>query len=74
MNGMHLWEMDNIIYPACRRCRDHERAGFAEGIKLGILLFSELAEKWNYSAIPIGVVLCFYGVKFDTCKVNISKL
>ena len=34
MNGMELREMDNIIYPVCKLCRDHERAGFAEGIQL----------------------------------------
>ena len=44
MNGMHLWEMDKIIYPVCRLCRDHERAGFMEGIKIGIRLQSELTE------------------------------
>ena len=44
MNGMHLREMDKIIYPVCRLCRDHERAGFMEGIKIGILLQAELPE------------------------------
>ena len=38
MNGMPLREMDKIIYPVCTLCRDHERAGFVEGIKIGILL------------------------------------
>lgn len=42
MNGMPLREMDNIIYPVCKLCRDHERAGFVEGIKTGIRLFQEL--------------------------------
>lgn len=44
MNGMPLQEMDKIIYPVCKLCRDHERAGFVEGIKIGILLQSELTE------------------------------
>ena len=44
MNGMPLREMDQIVYPVCRLCRDHERAGFVEGIKIGIRLQSELAE------------------------------
>ena len=44
MNGMELREMDNIIYPVCKLCRDHERAGFIEGIKVGILLSPELDE------------------------------
>ena len=42
MNGMELRDMDRIIYPVCRLCRDHERSGFAEGIKLGIMLAHEL--------------------------------
>ena len=42
MNGMPLREMDQIVYPVCRLCRDHERAGFIEGIRLGVLLAHEL--------------------------------
>ena len=45
MNGMELREMDGIIYPVCTLCRDHEKAGFAAGVKVGILLQSELSEK-----------------------------
>ena len=45
MNGMTLQEMDRIIYPVCTLCRNHERAGFVEGIKIGVLLQSELSEK-----------------------------
>lgn len=45
MNGMELREMDRIIYPVCALCRDHERSGFVEGIKVGVLLQSELSEK-----------------------------
>ena len=33
-----------IVYPVCRLCRDHERSGFVEGIKIGILLQAELTE------------------------------
>ena len=44
MNGMPLREMDKIIYPVCKLCRDHEKAGFIEGIRLGALLAQELAE------------------------------
>ena len=36
MNGMPLREMDKIIYPVCKLCRDHEKAGFVEEIRLGI--------------------------------------
>ena len=42
MNGMELREMDKIIYPVCKLCRDHERSGFTEGIKIGIMLAHEL--------------------------------
>ena len=42
MNGMDLREMDKIIYPVCTLCRDHQRSGFVEGVKVGIRLKSEL--------------------------------
>ena len=42
MNGMELREMDRIIYPVCTLCRGHERAGFMEGIRVGIHLAQEL--------------------------------
>ena len=45
MNGMTLREMDRIIYPVCTLCRDHEKAGFVAGVKVGVLLQSELSEK-----------------------------
>ena len=44
MNGMELRDMDRIIYPVCKLCRDHERSGFIEGIKIGVLLQAELTE------------------------------
>ena len=44
MNGMELREMDKIIYPVCTLCRDHQRSGFVEGVKVGILLQAELTE------------------------------
>lgn len=44
VNGMSLREMDKIIYPVCKLCRDHEKAGFIEGIKVGIRLQAELTE------------------------------
>ena len=43
MNGMPLREMDQIVYPVCKLCRDHEQAGFIEGVKLGMLLYEELS-------------------------------
>lgn len=38
MNGMGLRGMDKIIYPVCTLCRDHEKAGFVAGVKVGVLL------------------------------------
>ena len=45
MNGMELREMDKIIYPVCTLCRDHQRSGFVEGVKVGMRLREELAEE-----------------------------
>ena len=45
MNGMELRETDKIIYPVCTLCRDHQRSGFVEGVKVGIRLKTELAEE-----------------------------
>ena len=44
MNGKPLQEIDEIIYAVCTLCRDHERAGFIEGVKVGIGLGQELAK------------------------------
>lgn len=44
MNGMSLRDMDKVIYLVCKLCRDHEKAGFVEGIKIGIRLQAELIE------------------------------
>ena len=42
MNGMELHEMDRILDPVCSLCRSHERAGFVEGVKVGMRLLQEL--------------------------------
>ena len=44
MNGKPLQEIDEIIYAVCTLCRDHEKAGFIEGVKIGIGLGQELAK------------------------------
>ena len=44
MNGKPLQEIDEIIYTVCTLCRDHEKAGFVEGVKVGIGLGQELAK------------------------------
>ena len=42
MNGKTLKEIDEIIYAVCTLCRDHEKAGFIEGIKVGMSLSKQL--------------------------------
>ena len=42
MNGMPLREMDKVSYPVGKLWRDHEKAGFTEGIKIGIRIANEL--------------------------------
>ena len=41
MHGMPLREMDRIIDSVCTLCREHERAGFTEGVRVGIKLAEE---------------------------------
>lgn len=43
MNGMPLRDMDKIVYPVCTLCRDHQKSGFVEGIKIGVRLTKELS-------------------------------
>ena len=45
MNGKSLKEIDEIIYAVCSLCRDHEKAGFIAGIKIGYFLIKELSAK-----------------------------
>ena len=42
MNGKPLKESDEIIFAVCTLCRDHEKAGFIEGVKVGMKLAKEL--------------------------------
>lgn len=42
MNGMTLREMDRIVDVVCALCKNHQLSGFAEGIKVGLLLTKEL--------------------------------
>ena len=42
MHGMPLREMDKIVYPVCTLCRDHQKSGFIEGVRIGFLLCTEL--------------------------------
>ena len=41
MHGMPLREMDRIVDAVCTLCREYEKAGFVEGVKVGILLDQE---------------------------------
>lgn len=41
MNGKTTQEIDEIIYPVCTLCWDHEKTGFQEGVKVGIRLAQE---------------------------------
>ena len=42
MHGMPLREMDRIVDAVCTLCREHEKAGFVEGVKVGICLQDEV--------------------------------
>jgi hypothetical protein len=42
MNGKPLKEIDEIIYAVCTLCRDNEKAGFIEGVRVGITLAQEI--------------------------------
>ena len=42
MHGMHLREMDRIVDVVCILCAEHEKAGFVEGVKVGMKLEQEL--------------------------------
>lgn len=44
MNGKSLQEIDQVIFPVCDLCRDHQKVGFIEGVKVGFILRSELIE------------------------------
>ena len=43
MNGMSLREMDRIVDAVCTLCREHEKSGFVEGVKVGLRLKHELS-------------------------------
>ena len=42
MHGMPLWEMDRIMDAVCVLCTEHEKAGFVEGVKVGVRLGWEI--------------------------------
>ena len=42
MHGMPLRELDRIVDVICTLCREHEKSGFSEGVKVGIQLSVEI--------------------------------
>ena len=42
MNGMSLREMDRIVDAVCTLCLEHEKTGFVEGVKVGLLLARDI--------------------------------
>ena len=42
MNGKPLKAIDEIIYVVCSLCRNHEKTGFFEGVKVGMSMANEL--------------------------------
>ena len=45
MHGMPLRKMDRIVDAVCTLCREHEKAGFVEGVKVGIQLEQEITQE-----------------------------
>ena len=45
LTGMSFRELDNIIDTVTTLCWQHEKSGFTEGIKVGLLMAIELAEE-----------------------------
>ena len=45
MHGMPHRKMDRIVDAVCTLCREHEKSGFVEGVKVGIQLVSELKRR-----------------------------
>ena len=73
MNGKTLREMDQIIYPVCTLCRDHEKAGFIEGIKIGIPLSQELKNPCA-TKLRTCMVYSFRGYRFPPFRAVNPKL
>ena len=42
LTGRTIQEIDDIIDIVCELCRDHEKSGFVEGVKVGIRLSQEV--------------------------------
>ena len=44
MKDVPITDMDGVIDTVCSLCWEHEKVGFVEGIRIGILLAQEVAE------------------------------
>ena len=64
MNGIELRKMDKLVFTVCTRCRDHEKSGFVEGVKVGIRLETEL--KKSYRGGTTGIVVPLFSTYHDT--------
>lgn len=42
MHDKPLREQDEVVYATCALCRDYEKAGFIEGVKVGLRLAQEV--------------------------------
>ena len=49
MNGMPLQDIDRIVYPVCTLCRSHQKSGFIEGVRIGVMLCCELTGGFHAS-------------------------
>jgi hypothetical protein len=45
MKDIPIPDMDGVIDTVCTLCWEHEKAGFVEGVKVGIRLEQELTEQ-----------------------------
>ena len=50
MHGMSLREMDRIIDVVCTLCREYEKAGFTEGIKVGFAISIQF-DSFQYNSL-----------------------
>ena len=63
MHGHSLREIDKVIYTVCLLCRDHEKAGFVNGVRIGIRLEDELLFHKNlfvYHAVFVSTGNCMF--------------
>ena len=44
LDGMSLRQLDRVIDTACSLCRNHQMAGFVEGVKVGVRMRMELGD------------------------------